>query len=336
MQKRPVKIFSIILAFILAISLAGCLDYTYYYPESVSSSTETSRSAAASTSYYAGSGFDIHRNPYYAMLSETEKRAYSFIYDELSEGNDKFECPITLNAGQLAKAVDAVLNDHPELFWIDNDYVYSYDTFDYSVKEISFNFFDFADTPEKLAKAKSEFESAARVIVSKANRYTSIAERELYIHDYICDNTEYDETAPYNQSAYSVIVLHKSVCAGYSRGFQYLMQKAGYTCYYVMGKTDTNRGQAVEGSDLNGSHSWNIVLLGGQYYNVDCLWDDTASEIYGSSIYPFFNVTDEALIHHERIQMAVDLPQCKGMEYKYSNQFGPTVEADSIVFSDAA
>ena len=336
MQKRTVKFFSIIMALILVISMAGCFDYTDYYPESEKPSAAVSESVSASTSFYAGSGFDIHLNPYYAVLSETEKRAYSFIYDELSQGNDKFECVITLNASQLSKAVDAVLNDHPELFWIDNNYVYSYDTFDYSIKEISFNFFDFADTPEKLEKAKAEFESAARVIVSKANRYKSIAERELYIHDYICDNTEYDETAPYNQSAYSVIVLHRSVCAGYARGFQCLMQKAGFTCYYVMGKTDANGGQAAEGSNINGSHSWNIVVLGGQYYNVDCLWDDTASEIYGSHIYPFFNVTDEALIHHERIQMAEKLPQCKGIEYKYSNQFGPTIEADSLVFSDVA
>ena len=114
------------------------------------------------------------------------------------------------------------------------------------------------------------------------------------------------------------------------------MQKAGYTCYYVTGRTLDIGNRALEGSEEDGAHSWNMVLLEGEFYNVDCLWDDTASDTYGSSIYPFFNVTDEDLLHHERIQMAVDLPVCTATEYKYSNQFGPTIEADSIVFTDAA
>ena len=45
---------------------------------------------------------------------------YSLIYEELSKGNQKFECPISVTADQLTRAVDSVLNDHPELFWIDN------------------------------------------------------------------------------------------------------------------------------------------------------------------------------------------------------------------------
>ena len=120
-----------------------------------------------------------------------------------------------------------MLNDHPEIFWIDNNYSYSYNPEDGSIKEITFTFYDFADTPEKFQAAKAEFDAAASSIIAGANAYSTIVERELYIHDYICENTVYDETAPYNQSAYSALVLHRSVCAGYARSFQYLMQKSG-------------------------------------------------------------------------------------------------------------
>ena len=78
----------------------------------------------------------------------------------------------------------------------------------------------------------------------------------------------------------------------------------------------------------------NVYILDGEYYNVDCLWDDTASDTYGSTIYPFFNLTDEAFRYHTRISMAVGLPQCNGTKYKYSNYFGKTVEAENIVFVD--
>ena len=197
-------------------------------------------------------------------------------------------------------------------------------------------FYDFADTPDKLHKAKVALEEVADSVTRQVRLKTTMVERELFIHDYICQNTVYDEAAPYNQSAYSCLVMHKSVCAGYARAFQYLMQKAGFTCYYVAGRTDGLNGQVISGSNEGGSHSWNMVLLDGEYYNVDCLWDDTASDTYGSVIYPFFNLTDEAFRYHARISMAIGLPKCNGTKYKYSNYFGKTVEAENIVFVDAA
>ena len=229
-----------------------------------------------------------------------------------------------------------MLNDHPELFWLDNKYSYTYDPDDGSIKEITFDFYDFADTPEKLRKAKIDMEEKADSVISEARHKGSMVERELFIHDYICQNTTYDEAAPYNQSAYSCLILNKSVCAGYARAFQYLMSRAGFVCYYVAGKTEGISGQVIGGSEDGGSHSWNMVLIEGSYYNVDCLWDDTASDTYGSAIYPFFNLTDEAFVYHARIGMSMGLPKCYDTKYKYSNYFGQTVEAESIVFVDAA
>ena len=333
MRKIFVKLILLALTLVLALSLAGCLFETDYSLESTSPSSVPTTSTAKP---YVRTEFDSVKYPYYAMLSETEKNVYSQICEELNAGNSEFECLIEISADQLTRAIDAVLNDHPEFFWVDSTYGYSYDPKTGSIKDINFTFFDFADTPEKLEAAKAEVDSIVTSIMDKTFSYSSAVERELFIHDYICENTTYDINADYNQSAYSVLVLHKSVCAGYARCFQYLMQKAGIPCYYVTGRTDGLSSSVVGGSDADGSHSWNMVRLDGAFYNVDCLWDDTASETYGSLIYPFFNVTDEGLVYHARIDKALGLPQCTATEFKYSNQFGSTIEADSIVFADAA
>ena len=329
MNKTLVKISALVLLITSVIGLCACFEDIDSSKGSASVVTGTEEKSFKRLS------FDYDLYPYFATLTEKEKDIYSLLFEELYKGSQKFECRVEANADDLSKSIDAVLNDHPELFWLDNKYSYTYDPDDGSIKEITFDFYDFADTPEKLHKAKVDMEAKADIVISETRSKTTMVERELYIHDYICQNTAYDETAPYNQSAYSCLILNKSVCAGYARAFQYLMSRAGFICYYVAGRTEGLNGQIIGGSDEGGSHSWNMVVIEGSYYNVDCLWDDTASDTYGSAIYPFFNLTDEAFIYHVRNSMAAGLPKCNGTKYKYSNCFGKTVEAESIVFVDA-
>ena len=338
MHKKFIKLVSVLLMFAVVFSICSCdefEDYDYDYDDDqdydYDYDIDSDDPTKAPAETYAATSFDAERNPYYAILTGKEKDCYSQLYAELSQGKQSFEITVDANADQLSRAIDAVLNDHPELFWIDNQYEYSYDPDTGAISEVKFDFFDFANTSDKLHNAKVAFEKAADEILASVESLPNALERERALHDYICKNTTYDESAPYHQSAYSVIVQHKSVCAGYSRAFQYLMNKAGLTCYYVTGKTtDSNIG----GED--GAHSWNIVYLDGEYYNVDVLWDDTASETYGESVYPFFNLTDSANIYHTRTELALSLPKCTGTKYKYSNYFGETVEAEDLVVEDAA
>lgn len=333
MKKRLVKLVSVLLMLAVVSGLCACLDdfddygdYGYGYDD------ESDDPTKATEGTYIRSNFNADQYPYFAVLGSKEKDIYSLLYEELSKGSQKFDCKkVKASAEQLTKAIDAVLNDHPELFWIDNQYEYTYDPDDGSIEDVSFDFFDFANTPDKLHDAKVAFEKAADNILDSARSQPFMVERERAIHDYICKNTTYDESAPYNQSAYSVIVLHRSVCAGYSRAFQYLMNRAGLTCYYVPGTTTDS---SIAGED--GAHAWNIVYLDGEYYNIDVLWDDTASETYGEDVYPFFNLSDSAFLYHARVELALSLPKCTGTKYKYSNYFGKTVEAEDLVFEDAA
>lgn len=102
-----------------------------------------------------------------------------------------------------------------------------------------------------------------------------------------------------SQSAYSGLVNGKTVCAGYSRAFQYLMMRLGIPCYYCTGYAGE-------------SHAWNIVKLGDDYYNVDLTWDDTEG-----GLYDYFNKTDNDYADsHARQDLSIYLPPCEGTQYR--------------------
>ena len=61
---------------------------------------------------------------------------------------------------------------------------------------------------------------------------------------------------------------HYTVCDGYARCYKILLRKAGVTAYYVHGEDAVNTGV----KKMN--HAWNLVLINGNYYQVDVTWDD--------------------------------------------------------------
>ena len=75
-------------------------------------------------------------------------------------------------------------------------------------------------------------------------------------------NVVYDETAENCRDIYGVFVDKKAICGGYSKAFSYLCDKVGIETITVTGDAD---GEA---------HMWNMVKLDGEWYNVDCTWDD--------------------------------------------------------------
>lgn len=234
--------------------------------------------------------FDPEIYPYYAML-ETDMRAlYNQIYANALDRAERFAPVTDVNVSQVKTVFEAVYNDHPELFWLETGYSCKYLRSGKCV-EITLKY---NRTAENLEQAKSEFEGRAGEILSGTESLGDIVEKERYVHDQLMQSVEYDLSAPMNQSAYSALVEGKSVCAGYARAFQYLMQQLGIPCYYCTG---------FAGED----HAWNIIKLEDGYYNVDVTWDDTDTPTYD-----YFNKSDrEYASSHIRTGLSLYLPACQ-------------------------
>ncbi len=86
------------------------------------------------------------------------------------------------------------------------------------------------------------------------------------VHDFICRQVNYSNETLTGQvdfrSAYDGLASGQGVCTTYALLFQKFMDGLGIPCYVATGN--------VKGT----GHAWNLVQLDGNWYHVDCTWDD--------------------------------------------------------------
>lgn len=242
-----------------------------------------------------GLDFDEQFYPYYAMLNEKGKHLYRQIYANGNALNQAFAPVESVTARELRNIFSAVYNDHPELFWMETAYSGKYMGNGQCVEiDLRFN-----RTARDLENAKALFDENAGQILSGAQSLSDDYDKEKFVHDALIERITYHMGAEMNQSAYSALVNDQTVCAGYARAFQYLMQQLEIPCYYCTGFAGE-------------SHAWNIVRLDDGFYNVDTTWDDT-----GNGTYDYFNKTDaDYASSHIRRDLSVYLPPCNGQAYR--------------------
>ena len=248
-----------------------------------------------------GLSFSAEEYPYYQMLSENQQSVYRQIYANAQNLTEKFAPEKTVSASDVKIAFEAVIGDHPEMFWLETGYSSKYLANGQCVEiDLKYN-----STADDLESAKQRFDAAAQNLITGAASLDSNYEKEKYVHDALASAVTYDLTADMNQSAYSALVNGKSVCAGYARAYQYLLQQLGIPCYYCTGYS-------------GGDNAWNIVKLEDGYYNVDVTWDDAAAIRYD-----YFNKTDADFAStHVRQNLSVYLPACNGTAYRQENTTG--------------
>jgi len=112
----------------------------------------------------------------------------------------------------------------------------------------------------KLKKLKTYF-----IQNKKSDTYENIK----LAHDYLIESIEYDQTTSQENiyDLYGALINKKSVCEGYAKAFKYLMDSLNIPCTIVVGMATNSEGNTE-------NHAWNYVQLNGNWYAIDCTWDD--------------------------------------------------------------
>lgn len=231
---------------------------------------------------------------YYNQLDDNGKIIYHTILnnlDNLKEGTSTIK--IDINEPNLSdsfqNAWDAICLDRPEIFYIDTNKlmlesqsvtsILGKTTYSYTLKPNSVDsnyLLSTWNSKSAVDSSISQLETVANKVVTLANgsRYNQVQ----YIHDYIVENTSYDNSSSNASNVYGTLVNGKALCEGYSESFKYLLDKLNIPNVIVYGK-------GIKEDSSTEEHSWNYVQMDdGNWYAVDCTWDDPI--IVGSGILP--------------------------------------------------
>lgn len=255
---------------------------------------------------------------YYEQLDKTGQKAYLALYQGVTADETEIEVPGS-RLSKIEKAWNALMNDHPEFFWLTGGIETTTHEppvgRNYSVVEP-----EWTCSQEEALKRRQEVESIRAQYLEKYGGSGSEYDKIKTAYDYIVDTTEYDKNAPDNQNLYSVMVNGKSVCAGYSKTFQYLMKSQGILCLYVTGTDETNKDP----------HAWNIVQCGGKYYHVDVTWGDPLYADTKTSLpedmriinYDYLCCTDKEIAQTHTTDDDFELPVCNADDLNYYKNAG--------------
>ena len=131
------------------------------------------------------------------------------------------------------------------------------------------------------------------VIQCKSETDGSDYAKALWLHDWLLQQLDYDNSLKWS-SAESALTRRTGTCQAYESAYSQLLSAAGI--------------ENAETRDTYDGHTWNAVKMDGQWYQVDCTWDDSNNYYSFDNRHLYFGLTDElmAIAHpgHEKIYTA--------------------------------
>lgn len=239
----------------------------------------------------------------YNTLSLEEKQLYAeilLIYQQVGTA-----VPLcSNNVAAVEKVSSCVLLDHPEIFYTDG---YSYDQYMFlgNVQKITYSP-NYTLTKKEIDERISLIEEYATSFLKELPPQATEYEKVKYVYEVVILNTEYNLDAPDNQNICSVFLGRESVCLGYAKAVQYLLQDIGIQSVVVTGAV-------ISGE----AHAWNLVKVNGQYYYLDATWGDASYMIdsgMGESLstinYDYLNITTADILNTHIIENPIAVPNC--------------------------
>ena len=256
---------------------------------------------------------------YYNYLTYREQELYDALYDTIDAGHDQSRVlPYRYERYELEKIVNAFSADYPEIFCIDRNSITLEANRTKSILKINYLFDkDFIDEYTMI------LDDAVELAVSEVLDDATELGLELHLHDYLAEICTFDvENDTFASTAYGALVHRKATAEGYAKAFKLLCDRYGLSSFVVYGEASGEK------------HAWNKVYIGGDYYNVDVMWNDADLDFAPNLLFHgYFNLSDDVFFADHTPDQPSLFPECNGKDDYYTIKGLKVGDIDTFTFT---
>ena len=233
----------------------------------------------------------------------------------------------------LQQVVNAVLADHPEYFWMSDNYECKMA----SSGELKFALLTiecyslYANGDSRLVYANN-FDLAVKTYAATLDENAKDYEKVYLIHNAIINKVYYAEnvTSKSDKNIYAYTAdgvfstqYLSAVSYGYAKAFKAVMDYIDVPCIYIEGQNSdllddsTETQKKLKEEKYINNCAWNAVYLGGEWYLINLGLDDPITTTGKEALsYKYFNITDAQAENLTAIPDRLPgIPSCTGTEY---------------------
>lgn len=264
---------------------------------------------------------------YYNFLSDDQKR----IYESIANGVKNFQSEFVVRdyvaddkdkfASEVSIAIEAFINDHPEVFYLESEYSsYILSSFDGNIGYIRLNY-----TEDSIESVNQKIELMSQKIdeylegLDGLNEY----EKELEIHDRLSYSVEYshlEELPREYHTAEGSLLEGVGVCDSFAKALQLIYSRAGIDSIIVLGSLDGN------------PHAWNMVKINNEWYHVDLTSSHSIYEETGIVNHAYFNLDTESEKRFASLDSEELIPEAYQNAYNYYNYNELVISNDDDIY----
>ena len=262
----------------------------------------------------------------YETLPEDQKIIYRQILKGILERADTVKitaCP----QEELNYINNLIFVDHPGLFWLEQQnysYTYEAENTDAAMLELRLVY---NMEKEAIDDLQAQIDQTAEEWCAQVPKDGSTYDQIRYIYEFLGANVKYEKESVNNQNIQSVFLNQSTVCMGFAKATQYLLQKMGIFCTLVTGTVMPDQME----------HAWNLVKMGENYYYVDTTWGSPEFSAEDGTIqdfsYTYLCCTEDTIRVSHTPDESIPLPSCTDDSYNYYKMHGSwydTFEEDTI------
>ena len=240
---------------------------------------------------------------YYSQLNKQQQRIYQVIKTGLESLADSMEVA-RIDGAELSDIFYKLRLDCPEIFYA-STFQYSYYPDSHLLKMKPTYLFDKNKIKEHQRAMKSRVEKLVRPVQDKSDW-----DKELYIHDFICENVTYDKLKKqYSHEIIGPLGQGVGVCEGIAKSVKILCDALSIPCIVVISENNPEK-------KIKYRHAWNVIRIHGTWYHLDATFDNTL----GQMRYDYFNLDDKSIFKDHEPSIYV-VPECgEGNHFYYKEK----------------